>query len=156
METLGQWAIGACAAAAVCSAVLMLAPNGAQEKILKITVSCFFLICTIMPAVKLLPNLNIDYAFPDTSNTVSQTGEAIDSQIENEIVHRLQIGASQLLEENDCHDFSVAMEISNEQGKISVSRINLTLHKDDINKAQGLATLFYNTYGCTPEISQRE
>ncbi|WP_040196966.1 stage III sporulation protein AF [Candidatus Soleaferrea massiliensis] len=60
MDVVKQWAFSACAAVIVGAIIHMMAPNGKFEKIMKLTVSTFFLCCLFSPFILRSPALSFD------------------------------------------------------------------------------------------------
>ncbi|MBR6407699.1 MAG: hypothetical protein IKS19_03795 [Clostridia bacterium] len=156
MQAIAQWAVSGCAAAAVCTAALMLVPNSAQERMMRITVSCFFLICVAMPLINLLPETETAGLMLRTDNTVSQAAGFTDELVMNEIKTRLEKSAAELLSEKGCEGFEVGFLLKEQNGRIDVSEIYLALDSRDAGRAAELSALFCRTYGCTPQVDIKE
>ena len=58
MSEIKQWAVNICITLAATAVFSMLVPNGSMEKVLKFTISLFFVCCLLTPFLVGLPQID--------------------------------------------------------------------------------------------------
>lgn len=135
MDFIREWAFSICITLIATSLFSLLAPKGSMEKILKFTISLFFLNCLVTPFIVNPPKINFDIDQVDPRNessnydVVTKTNEQFLSITKKNIEKTL----SGILVSNNINCKKIEININISQDKsIFISSIDILLDKSYI------------------------
>ncbi len=158
METVREWGIALCAAAVLCAAGGMIAPDGKQAKYLK-TIMSAVVLCVILSPVSMLSDcsrrLESAYAAPVLAD--SELSGLIEEQTAtamSDAVSRLV--RSELEGMNICpENISVSVDIS-PTGSISIGQVEVVLGRAEAGRAAEVSRRLYDRLGLNAAVTTEE
>lgn len=156
MSILLQWAGSLILAGAVSAVVLLLAPNGENQKIIKLAVGAFFICCAALPLIYSLPDVNEELV--ETVAQQTEQTESMSSTVENQVITQtkqiLTQSANEIFQNLQCNDAAVQFGLSiDEQNRVSINDINITISQNDSQKVEEICSAFLQYYGTSPIIN---
>ena len=136
MQTLRQWCFSVCATAVCCGIVQILIPRSGLERILKMTVSVFFLTSLITPLLLGIQggNLSLDWELSreQVEQQLQSRGESLESELERRFARdasgQLEQIVSEALVQMGINSSEISIKVNtNEEGSISISEVELQL-----------------------------
>ena len=156
MDSIREWGYSLCAAAIACGIIQILIPNAGAGKVMRMTVSVFFLCCLFSPFVLQMPELE-----PVPFSSAQQKAEEIASQLnqnqeEQTLLHAEKELCSQTEEYlKEIGIFSSKIEISIhavDKSRIEISEVKVILKESDRNREEEAVQQIEDLLGKKPEI----
>jgi len=157
MEAIKEWAFSICAAAIAGAAVELISPSGNIKKMVKITVSVFFLTCMLSPMI----DLGIDAFYGYGEYEPAPETEHFETQVEDEMLkiftQNIQEKVNNALEECKIKDAKIKTKINiGEDFSISISEIKISLGKEYAEKEGEVTDLLCERFGAKVNITFKE
>lgn len=156
MNILLEWAGSLILAGVVSAIVLLLSPNGEDQKMMKLAVGAFFICCAILPMINSLPTVKEELA----KTVIQQTEqvESISGTVENQVIIRtkeiLTRSANEIFQSLQCNNAAVQFELAiDEQNRVSINDISITISQNDSQKVEEICNAFLQHYGKSPTIN---
>lgn len=158
MDAVREWAVSLCAAAVLCAAAGMLAPEDKQGKCFRTVLSAVMLCLMISPLsrIKECSGSTDGYtAVPEQTGSElfelveRQTADAMSASVSNLVGHELdELGVS-------AREIYVVMDIS-QDGCISIGQVTVALDGSDADRAGEVRSRLYAQLGLDAEITVME
>jgi stage III sporulation protein AF len=130
MEAIRQWATSICVTIVIVAIFSMLVPKGSMEKVVKFTVSVFFLISLLYPLMTNIGDFTLDVSaeYTEGKQDTSQLEESMNQKLlditQAKIVRQLE----QILHNNEIETKKIEVIINiNEDNSILISKLVIKL-----------------------------
>lgn len=156
MSILLQWASSLIFAGAVSAVVLLLAPKGENQKIIKLAVGAFFICCAALPLINSLPDVNEELV--ETVVQQTEQTQSISSTVENQVIAQtkqiLTQSANEIFQSLQCDGADVQFKLSiDEQNRVTIDDITVTISQNDTEKVEQMCDAFLFNFGKSPTIN---
>lgn len=141
MAELKQWAVNICITLAATAVFSMLVPNGSMEKVLKFTISIFFVSCLLTPFFVGLPQIDWEAQITYQSDYADLTGKINEQLIKQSEMSVCRVVKSILEEEKISYEkISADVNISSDNS-IFISKIYIELPVKETKNIQKVRQL---------------
>lgn len=130
MPYLKEWALAACFASVGCGVLLLLLPKSNLQSMVRAAVHIFFLVCILIPIVKLSPGaFTASWEEPDQAERYQQAlGEATRRQVEQNLAAGLQPQIIAYLGELGVQEENIYLSVNTSWADgISISSVDIIL-----------------------------
>ncbi len=157
MEAIKDWAFSICAAAIAGAAAELISPSGNIKKMVKITVSVFFLTCMLSPVLELGIDAFYGYGEYEPAPETEQFGGQVEEEKLKIFAQNIQDKVNDTLEECEIKDAKIKTNINiGEDFSISISEIKISLGKEYAEKESEVTSLLCERFGAKVNITFKE
>lgn len=155
MKEIQQWTAVICLAALTASLAQSLLPSGTMERMGKFIVGAFMICVMIAPIAKFAPQLRM--SLNSGSGKASVQNPAFQSTVNSQIAEASQKSVSNLVTAElariqiKCKNVRAVMD-TNRDGRISITKIIVTLDAKDAAKAQAAQNYLEKELGLKTEV----
>lgn len=121
MELLSQWAFGVCCAAVAGGITQLVLPNSPMQKIYRVVVGAFFVCCTLVPLMTVLPRLTVELdPFPQAQaqELTEELAQVQDQLLRDQVEEALTGQVEEKLEKMSINGAAVHIHFSTEPGTV--------------------------------------
>lgn len=154
MEVVRNFGISICITIVATGIFSILIPNGTMEKVVKFTVSLFFLLSLIIPFVNGLKNFKINYISNDIT---TQSNKNLENNINQNIINitksKLEQSIFDILKKNDILIKKVSVDINIiDKSSIDISKIEIYIDSQQKDYQIKIKELIKKEVEVTPQI----
>ena len=155
MKEIQQWTAVICLAALTAALAQSLLPSGSMERMGKFIVGAFMICVMIAPIAKFAPQFRM--SFHSTAENASPQNPALESTVQNQIEDASQKSVSNLVtaelaqKQIKCKNVRAVMD-TKQDGRISITKIIVTLETKDAAKAQVAQEYLEKELGLKTEV----
>lgn len=159
MEGIREWVLAVCAAAIGGGLVHMLAPQGNVQKVLKVSLSVFFLCCLLSPVWSGDLQLEFEQAqdAPEGTQRTEELQQAYEDTIEAQVRAQLAEAVRIRLGENGITCLQIVINTTTTQtGSIDISSVTVELDEGYSDRAEDVEREVEELLGICPEVYFRQ
>lgn len=154
MEIVRNFAISICITIVATGIFSMLIPNGTMEKVVKFTVSLFFLLSIIIPFVTGLKDFKVEYV---SGEVLQENNKQLENNINENILNitksKLEQSIVDILKKNDILVKKVFVDINIiDKSSIDISKIEIYIDSEQKDKQNQIEQIIKKEVEVTPEI----
>lgn len=130
MQYLRDWALAACFACVGCGVLLLFLPKSSLHNLVKAAVHIFFLVCILIPIVKLSPeDFTIDWQTAEETQQYEQAlSETTRQQVQQNLTANLQPQIVDYLRQLGVKDENIYLNVNTDwEESISISSVDVIL-----------------------------
>jgi hypothetical protein len=155
MKDIQQWTMVICLAALTASLAQSILPAGSMERMGKFVVGAFIICVMISPLSKFVPQIRL--SFDSGSDWTASQNTQLQSTVNDQLKRATQESIQNLVTAElariqiKCKNVSVMMD-TKEDGRISITKVTVTLSKKDVSKTKTAQDYLSKELGLQMEV----